>query len=303
MAGELSETEINDRMEQADADRINGATRNRLDAGDKQRMAAIKRESRLKQVAGDLPDDVKALWMYAESSLTQAAVSTIDAGRALIKLKEKLPHGDFKEGLDIRGIPARTASNLARTAAKFADRSEKFLSLSRSKLYACLEFSDDELDALEGGQSVLDVDLDAIDRMTVRELKAAIKQRDKALEVKDGLLETKNKQIDSVAEENERLKGSLEGPSESATVQNIRQRGGEAEATLILLRGMANRLSQEGSGADATEVAALTGALDTVRNELALAYRLLENADPAFQACNELSGQEAWNPDAIDAVN
>lgn len=304
MEGALSEAEINDRAEQADADRINGATRASLDAGDRQRMAAIKRDIELQRIAGDLPDDERALWLFAEHSLTQSAISMIDAGRAFIKLKEMLPHGEYQTRLSERGISARSARQIAANARRFADRSEKFLNLSRSKLYACLEFSDDELDALEDGQSVLDVDLEAIDRMTVRELKAAIKQRDKALDVKDELLESKNAQIDATAEENAELRGQFSGQVAGPGEQSIRQRGGEAEAVLIMLRGMANRLSLDGSKANPNEVAALTGALDTIRNELALAYRLLENADPAYQACNELAGQEPWNPDtAAEAVN
>jgi len=164
-----------------------------LEASDQERMLQARRTSELNRIAADLPDDPTALWSYAEHSLTQSAISMIDAGRAFLKLKEILPHGAFQAGLNERGIPARTAQRTSASAARFADRSEKFLKMGRTKLYACLDFSDDDLDALEDGQSILDITLDDMDRMTSRELKAAIKKRDVELALKDQMVEATNK--------------------------------------------------------------------------------------------------------------
>ncbi len=291
-----------DPIEEADKARIGSEAEASVAEADQQRLIARRRESELKHIAADLPEDEASLWMYAEHSLAQSAISMIDAGRALIKLKETLPHGDFQAGIKERGISPRTARKIMASARRFADRSEKFLKLGRSKLYACMDLDDDDLDALEDGKSILDVDLDKMDRMTTAELRAAIQKREADLAIKDQLLESKNKQIDAVAEENEQLKGTITTPEDAPQVRNIRTHGDEAEAKMILLRGMAHQLSVEAAAANPHEVAALTGVLDRIRTELALAYRLLEEADPAYQACDELAGKEDWQPDMIDGA-
>jgi len=182
-----------DPIEEADKTRIGDAAEATIAEADKQRMQTIRREGELKRIAGDLPEDAPSLWLFAEHSLTQSAISMIDAGRAFIKLKETLPHGEFQAGLKGRGISLQSARQIMASARRFADRSEKFFKLGRTKLYACLEFSNDDLDALEEGESILDMDLDKMDRMTVRELKAAIARRDADLQIKDQMLEATNK--------------------------------------------------------------------------------------------------------------
>jgi hypothetical protein len=210
--------------------------------------------------------------MFAEHSLAQATISIFDAGRALIKLKEISPHGAFGNELSERGIPARTARNFMAVARTFSERGEKLKKLNRSKLFACLELFPEELNALEDGDSVLGITLDDMDRMTATELKAAIKKRDADLEIKDQLLESKNKQIDSIASEFEKAKGNMLEGEDSPTVQAIKANGMQTACSIILLRNQADRLAQTGGEADVYEVAALSGALENLRIELALAF-------------------------------
>ena len=279
-----STTSQEKKIEQADKDRIAKQAEETVAQADKERMLATRREGELTRIAGDLPDDNKALWMFVEHSLTQSAVSMIDAGRALIKLKEGLPHGEYEAGLKERGISPRSAHRICASARAFADRSEKFLKLGRTKLYACLDFSNEELDALEDGQSVLDITLDDLDRMTTRELKTLVQKRDADLEIKEQLLESKNKQIDAIATELEKTKGNMLEGEDSPIVQTIKANGMQTAGSIILLRNHADKLAQKGGEADVYEVAALSCVLENLRIELALAFERLEAACPAYQA-------------------
>jgi len=276
-----------DPIEQADAHRISDAMDASTAKADKQRMQAVKREGELKRIASDLPDDAPSLWLFAEHSLTQSAISMIDAGRAFIKLKETLPHGEFQAGLKDRGIGARSAQKIMTSARRFADRSERFLKLGRTKLYACLEFSDDDLDALEDGESILDMDLDKMDRMTSRELRAAIQKRDADLKIKDQLLESKNKQIDAVAEENEQLKGHASATQTSPSVDAIESEKAQILIPMIRLRNRALAMEaalNDSGKVDRAEYFALQAALDTLRDQMAQAMDALYNAGAPFQA-------------------
>lgn len=181
-----------DPIEEADKERIGSEAEASVAEADQQRLIARRRESELRHIAADLPDDEISLWMYAEHSLAQSAISMIDAGRALIKLKESLPHGEFQTGLKERGISPRSARKIMASARRFADRSQKFLKLGRSKIYACLDMDDDDLNAIEQGESILDMDLDKMDRMTTAELRATIKKREADIQVKNQMLEATN---------------------------------------------------------------------------------------------------------------
>jgi len=274
-------------VQKADAKRVGKQAEATVAQADKERILATRRDGELNRIAGDLPDDPKALWMFAEHSLTQSAISMIDAGRAFIKLKEMLQHGEFLKGLDERGISRMGASRICNTAVTFADRSEKFLKLGRTKLYACLEFSNDELDALEAGESVLDHDLDALDKMTTRELKALVQRRDSDLEIKDQLLESKNKQIDSIATEFEKAKGAIVAGDTHPSVAEIESEQAQILIPMIRLAARAKNMevdAMNGKEPNRDEYFALQSALNVLRDQMAQAMDAIYNCGGTFQA-------------------
>jgi len=274
-------------VQEADAKRVGKQAEETVAQADKERILATRREGELHRIAGDLPDDINVLWMYAEHSLTQSAISMIDAGRAFIKIKEKLPYGEFNTGLKERGISPRSARQIMAGARRFADRSEKFLKLGRTKLYACLEFEDSDLDALEAGESVLDNDLDALDRMTTRELKALVQRRDANLEIKDQLLESKNKQIDSIATEFEKAKGAVVEGDTHPSVPEIESEQAQILIPMIRLAARAKNMevdAMNGKEPNRDEYFALQSALNVLRDQMAQAMDALYNCGGSFQA-------------------
>lgn len=292
----IQPTKAEQAVQDADAKNITEAREADNLQADENKAISARRESELNRIAGDLPNDSAALWMYAEHSLTQSAVSMIDAGRAFIKLKELLPHGEFLAGIEERGISPRSTQQICAGARAFADRSEKFLKLGRTKLYACLEFSNEELDALEDGKSILDHDLDDLDRMTTRELKALIKKRGSDLDVKDQLLEAKNKQIDDVATENAGLRGETKQGDINPTIQAIESEKGQTLIPLMQLKNRALKMeadAESGKEPLRDEYFALQSAINDARDEVAQAMDALYNCGGNYQASIAQAGMPA----------
>ena len=278
---------IAEQLEQADKKRIIESGEAELVEADEQRMISVRRETELSRISGDLPSDPQVLWMYAEHSLTQSAISMIDAGRAFIKLKEIIPHGEFNVGLKERGISPRSARQIMAGARRFADRSEKFIKLGRTKLYACLEFEDSELDALEEGGSILDHDLDSFDKMTTRELKELIRKRDADIDVKDQLLESKNKQIDDVVTENTKLRGGVVDGEVSPVLQAVESDKLGALGSILRLAARAKNMevdAMNGNEPSRDEYFAVNAALEEIRNQLAQGMDALYNCGGSYQA-------------------
>jgi hypothetical protein len=78
------------------------------------------------------------------------------------------------------------------------DKLPKLLALPQTKLFELMVEDDDELAALGEGGTVAGLTLDDIDRMSVRELRAALREKDADLEAKDELLAEKNRKLDSL---------------------------------------------------------------------------------------------------------
>lgn len=116
-------------------------------------------------------------------SMTPAAVqmygsSGIWLGRAMNLIKEHEAKGALTAYLQKHGLQERSARRLMAAARRFGSSDERKLLAGRlgiSKAIELMSEDDDTLDALEGGGTLAGLTLDAIDRMTVRELKATLR--------------------------------------------------------------------------------------------------------------------------------
>ncbi|WP_347279263.1 DUF3102 domain-containing protein [Plasticicumulans sp.] len=136
--------------------------------------------------------------------LAQTAAAALEAGRRLILLKEHEAHGDWLAVLEDLQLAPRTAQRLMQSVARLLEGPRRALAerLTQTKLLELLIEDDDALDALATGGTVAGVTLDAIDRMSARELRSALRtqQRDRreTQETTDRLLADKNKKIDDL---------------------------------------------------------------------------------------------------------
>ncbi len=287
-----------DPIEQADAERIGGQAEKTLAQADEARMQEMRRMAVMERITSDLPSDAESLWLITEQGLGRICMDIVLVGRALIRLKESLQHGEFIDGLKARGIPPRTAQRMMLVAKRFADRSERLLKLSRSKLYAIAEMLDDEsLDKLENGEDVLGITLDDAERMTAQELREQLKRLEADIGIKDKLLEEAHKQRDEIATELERMRGEITRPEDDPRLEQIREAAMRAQAALVDLHAMAQQVSED----DLHIAGKLHAEFEEMRALFAAARETILTRFPALHMAMDDASTEAWHGQTIDA--
>lgn len=133
--------------------------------------------------------------------LGQSAAAMLEAGKRLILLKEHEPHGEFTDAVEALGLTVRTAQRLMRASLKFGSAKATTLShLNKSKLLLLAMEDQEEIDELGEGGTIAHLTLDDIDKMSVRELRKALRKSrtDHAddTEAKERLIADKNDKLD-----------------------------------------------------------------------------------------------------------
>lgn len=135
----------------------------------------------------------------------QTAVESLFAiGARLIVMKALCAHGDWAERLERINIARSSAQRIMQATLKFADPAkprDKLAQLGRGKMIELLMLDDEQLDALEDGGDVLDLDLDEVARMSTSELRKALRESRAKVDAKDKLLERRNKDVDALQEQ------------------------------------------------------------------------------------------------------
>lgn len=290
MENKLTKAEL--AVQKSDTKRIGKQAEETVAQADIERLASERTSKLINAWDTDIPNDEDALLRGGIHGLNVSAATLARTGLFFLKLKETHWKRQFVEKLAEHDIPQRQVYNAMSVAtamlklpkAKFA----MIANFNGSQLIELAKLPQETLEAaFETG--ILNGDkLDDIAQMSVRELQNKLRQeRDehkKSDEIKDQLLEDKSKQIDAIATEFEKAKGNIVEGEDSPTVQAIKANGMQTAGSIILLRNQADRLAQTGGEADVYEVAALSGALQNLRIELALAFERLEAACPAYQA-------------------
>lgn len=136
----------------------------------------------LKQASTDVvPYDQRRVVAECRFYMSQSAEALLEAGKRLIELKDNEPHGELQRIIESDlGIPYRTAARMMATALKFqspalAPKVPALAGLGKTKLFELMTESDDDLAELADGGTLAGKTLDEIDRMTTRELKAALR--------------------------------------------------------------------------------------------------------------------------------
>lgn len=135
--------------------------------------------------------------------LKHAAESLLEAGRRMLLIKEHEPKGEFLEALDRIGIHPRSAQKAMQAALKYsAGARQKLEALGRTKMLDLMVEEDDDLDALAEGGTIAGLTLDEVDRMSVNELRAALRdsreQTKKAEDLRDRMLNDKDVKLNEL---------------------------------------------------------------------------------------------------------
>ena len=163
-----------------------------------------------------------ALSLGYEGTLTLGAIEdeirfyqqrTVEAcmelGKRLLIMKEMTPHGEFEKRIEILGFSPRMARKFMSAVLKFSNRNSNTVltaTKSQTKLLELVVLDDDELDVIEQGGSIGDVNLDSIETMSVRELKKALRDAKADIDAKEQVIKAKDQEKNKILEENTRLK-------------------------------------------------------------------------------------------------
>lgn len=128
-----------------------------------------------------------------------------ELGQALIVLKEHMTWKQFADVCEVLGMSVRAAQQLVQATQRFATpqmqkAAPKLMDLGKSKLLELLVEEDVTLVGLAEGEEVNGMTFDDVDRMTVRELRVALRESRENLAAKDEVMKTKTAKIDELAE-------------------------------------------------------------------------------------------------------
>ncbi|WP_346311042.1 hypothetical protein, partial [Campylobacter concisus] len=138
-------------------------------------------------------------------AMRQTVEGMFELGRVLIVLKEHMTWEKFADVCGTSGMSVRAAQQLTQATRRFATpqmqkAQTKLMVLGKSKLLELRVEEDETLTELADGGEVNGMTLDDVDRMTVRELRAALRESRETAEAKDKIIADKNKKVDELAE-------------------------------------------------------------------------------------------------------
>lgn len=152
---------------------------------------------------GALEDEIR---FYQQRSVE----AVLELGKRLLILKEITPHGEFKQRTEMLGFSSRMAQKFMSAVLKFSKANSSSLLAkagSQTKILELVILDDDEIDVIEQGGSVGDVNLDSIETMSVRELKKALREakadvenKAQSLQTKDQIIQKKDQKINELDE-------------------------------------------------------------------------------------------------------
>lgn len=143
---------------------------------------------------GALEDEIR---FYQQRSVE----AVLELGKRLLILKEITPHGEFTKRIEMLGISKRTAQRFMSVVLKFSKTTSMSLlekSGNGTKLLELMVLDDDDIDVIDQGGSIGDVNLDSIETMSVRELKKALREAKADSEAKDKLIQSKDQKINKL---------------------------------------------------------------------------------------------------------
>ncbi|WP_083854698.1 DUF3102 domain-containing protein [Thauera aminoaromatica] len=137
------------------------------------------------------------------ANMRRSVEACLEVGRGLVVLKELCEHGEFLDRLDSVGINDRVARKFMQAARKCSNRPLKATleaAGSQTKLFELMILDEEQLDELEEFGRTGSLVRDDIDGMSVKELKAAVRDARAENTAKEELLAERSKQRDALQE-------------------------------------------------------------------------------------------------------
>ena len=265
----------------------------------KQNLMASNSAEVMTQYGDGLPYDRTRLVNEARFYMAQSAEAMLEAGKRLIVLKENEPHGEFEQIVrEQLGIPERTARQMMQATLKYSNpqlesKRQALAVLGKTKLFELMTEDDEDLASLTEGGTVAGLALEDIDRMTSRELRAALREAREDANAKDERLADRNQDLEKVTQELIKTRKRIQFAEPDEVIKDLRVEvialTDELELTVLgKLREGFNKMAEHGAehGQDhrfyqADLIRQLELALATLRSDFHLPEHQ-ENQDPVW---------------------
>lgn len=171
------------------------------------------------------------------SNMRRSVEACLEVGRGLAVLKAACTHGAFLGRLEALRIETRVAQRFMLAARRFAKAATSPLLIAagtQSKLFELLVLDDDQIDELELTGQTGELKLDDVAGMTVKELRAAVREARADLSAKDELLKSKNELLDKERTRNRKF---AKAPADEQFAEVLRQCTAVSMDALGCLRG------------------------------------------------------------------
>ncbi|MEW6562733.1 MAG: hypothetical protein AB1400_05805 [Pseudomonadota bacterium] len=132
------------------------------------------------------------------ANMRRSVEACLEVGRGLAVLKAACGHGNFVARLDVLGVEPRLAQRFMASAIKFSNAASTPLLKavgSQTKLFEMLVLDDEQIEELELTGQTGDLHLDKIATMSVKELRAALREAKADAAANDRVLEDNQKTI------------------------------------------------------------------------------------------------------------
>lgn len=160
----------------------------------------------MEQFGEGLPYDRERIVHETKFYMAQSAEAMLEVGKRLVILKESEGHGNFTSIVTEQlGLAERTARLIMQAALRYTSpalesKRQTFAVLDKSKLFELMTEDDESLVELAEGGTVAGLTLDDIDRMSVRELRKALRESKEDLAASRKLNAEKSQEINELKE-------------------------------------------------------------------------------------------------------
>lgn len=170
-------------------------------------QGAINARAVAQELGYDGPINLDILQQGIIESKVRIGSELFAIGRGLLLIREQCEHGDFLARLEALDIDPRAARKYMQVTLKFSKRSTSAVlaGLGKSKLLELAMLDDEALDVLESDGTVLGFKPDELDQMTVKEMRAKLREALATNAATDKLLASKDKKLNELSRKGQKV--------------------------------------------------------------------------------------------------
>lgn len=187
--------------------------------------------------------DTDSLWSMVEYRQRRSVEDILEMGRGLLLIKEQTAHGEFQEQIATRGFNYRTAARLMTVALKFSKSDTVSLlkaAGTQAKVLELAVLDDEDLQALESGDSVAGITVDDVERMSASQLRAALREARADADAKDQRINKLSEDLNKESEKTLKAQRRWKSATPDEQLVTLKQSVTEAEQNVLAAIGSPN---------------------------------------------------------------